>query len=741
MYQRTHHRPRSRQALVGHATLAVCLVAFAVPGSVVLSQEAALRGFLQDEVAAQREREEAFRAVPDPDRLREYMRVITEEPHHAGSPGSRQVALYMVEQLSSWGLEARIEEHEALMPMPVERVVELIAPTRFRLSLEEPRISQDKDSGDVGGLPSYNAYSADGDVTADLVYVNYGIPEDYERLEELGIDVAGKVVIAKYGRSWRGIKPKLAWEHGAVGCIIYSDPKEDGYYQGEVYPDGPFRPAFGVQRGSVMDMPVYPGDPLTPGWGSEPGVRKLNRVDATTILKIPVLPISYADAEPLLDALGGPVAPEDWRGALPITYRIGPGPARVHMKLSFDWQTRPLYNVVVRIDGTDFPDQWILHGNHHDAWVNGAADPTSGNVALMETARGLAELLQQGWRPKRTIILAAWDGEEWGLLGSTEWGEKHAVELRANAVAYINTDSTNRGWLSAGGSHSLQQFINEVARDVPGPRGGGSVREELLARRLETAEDDAARAAIESSEGFSIGALGSGSDYTVFLDHLTVASLNLGFSGDSSSSGVYHSKYDSFDWYTTFSDTDFAHIRALSQTVGTTILRLADATVLPFNFVDYATTIETYVEEIETLYQSLDEPPSLDLEPVRTALSRLGMAGSAYELALRRLDGVSSAALGARMEDVAKLNQLLFTSERALALRVGLPQRDWFKHLLYAPGLYTGYGVKTLPGIRESLEREEWSQATGFVTRVAEALETLADQVDDATALMHRVAG
>jgi len=740
MYHRTERRPVSRHSLACYVMLAGCLMV-AVSGSTVLSQEIALRGFLPDEVSAQHEREKTFRAVPDPERLREYMRVITEEPHHAGSPGSRQVAHYMVEQFLSWGLEARIEEHEALMPVPVERIVELVEPTRFRLSLEEPEIAQDKDSGDAGALPTYNAYSADGNVTAELVYVNYGIPEDYERLEELGIEVAGKIVIAKYGRSWRGIKPKLAWEHGAVGCIIYSDPKEDGYYQGEVYPDGPFRPAFGAQRGSVMDMPVYPGDPLTPGWGSEPGARKLNRADAPTILKIPVLPISYADAQPLLDALEGPVAPEDWRGALPITYRIGPGPARVHMKLSFDWQTRPLYNVIVRIDGTDFPDQWVLHGNHHDAWVNGAADPTSGTVALMETARGLAELLRQGWRPKRTIILAAWDGEEWGLLGSTEWGEKHAEELRANAVAYINTDSTNRGWLSAGGSHSLQQFVNEVARDVPGPRGGGSVREELLAHRLETAQDDEARAAVESSKGFPISALGSGSDYTVFLDHLTVASLNLGFGGDSSSSGVYHSKYDSFDWYTRFSDTDFAHVRALSQTVGTSILRLADATVLPFNFVDYANTIATYLEEIEMLYQSFDEPPSLDLEPIREALARLEIAGSAYELSLRRLDKTDSATVRDRIGDVARLNRLLFTSERALASRVGLPQRDWFKHLIYAPGLYTGYGVKTLPGIRESIEQEEWNQVVAFVTSVSEALERLADQVDDATVLMHRVAG
>ena len=379
--------------------------------------------------------------------------------------------------------------------------------------------------------------------------------------------------------------------------------------------------------------------------------------------------------------------------------------------------------------------------------MNGASDPTSGNVALMETARGFAELLQQGWRPRRTIILAAWDGEEWGLLGSTEWGEKHAAELRANAVAYINTDGTRSGWLSAGGSHSLQQFINEVARDVPGPRDGGSVRDELRARRLDQAEDDAAREAIEASDTFPISALGSGSDYTVFLDHLTVASLNLSFGGESDSGGVYHSKYDSFDWYTRFGDTDFTHTRAFSQTVGTAILRLADATVLPFNFVDYAETIESYVEEIEALRDSLteteteDAPPDLDLRPVRVALSELRGAGAAYERAMARLSEADGAAVTARRDDVAELNRLLFTSERALAYERGLPQREWFRHLVYAPGLYTGYGVKTLPGIREGIEQATWADATAYAERVAEALSALADRVDEATTLLYRVVG
>ena len=714
------------------------LLGLTLVGPQLASQESGIRGFLSEEVAAQRQREETFRAIPEPDNLRKYMRIISADPHHAGSPGSRRVAEYVVEQFASWGLEAYIEEHDALMPFPIERIVELVEPQRIALQLEEPAIPEDPDSADLGGLPNYNAYSADGDVTAELVYVNYGIPEDYERLAELEIDVEGKIVIARYGRSWRGIKPKLAWEHGAVGCIIYSDPRDDGYYQGNVYPEGPFRPAHGAQRGSVMDMPVYPGDPLTPGWGSEPGVRKLDRADAETILKIPVLPISHADALSLLEHLGGPVAPEDWRGALPITYQIGPGPATVRLKLSFDWQVRPLYNVIVRIDGSEFPDQWIVHGNHHDAWVNGATDPTSGNVALMETARGFSELLKQGWRPKRTIILASWDGEEWGLLGSTEWAEKHAAELGANGVVYINSDSNGKGWLSAAGSHSLQRFVNELARDVPGPRSDGSVFEELKARRLDQAEGEDEKIAIENEDQFPISALGSGSDYTVFLDHLTMASLNLSFGGDSRG-GVYHSKYDSFEWYTTFSDGEFTHGRALSQTMGTAILRLADATVLPFHFADYARTMMTYVDEIALYYDDLDDPETLDLEPVRVALSRLESAGEGYERRLARLADASADIVHARADRLDVLNRLLYTSERTLAFAGGLPKREWFKHLIYAPGLYTGYGVKTLPGIREGVEEGEWREARAYTTRVADAITALADQVDEAADVLVEV--
>jgi N-acetylated-alpha-linked acidic dipeptidase len=702
--------------------------------SAVTAEESHMKGFLGDEIATQREWELKFRAIPNPQNLREYMSVITEEPHIAGLPGSKRVADYILAKFQSFGLNAWIEETEALMPLPTERYLELLEPESYVAALEEPALSEDKDSADPGQLPTYNAYAAEGDVTAQLVYVNYGIPEDYEKLEEMGVDVEGKIVIARYGRSWRGIKAKLAQTHGAVGCLIYSDPRDDGYYQGLSYPEGPFRPEHGVQRGSIMDMPIHPGDPLSPGFGAKTGEPKLEISEAKTLVKIPVLPISWGDALPLLAQLRGQLAPEEFRGALPITYHVGPGPALVRMKLSLDWQTRPLYNVLARIDGEVFPDEWIVHGNHHDAWNNGATDPTSGNVALMETARAFAELNKQGWRPKRTLIFALWDGEEWGLLGSTEWAETHKEELRTKGVVYINSDSTGKGWLAMGGSHTLQELVNDVARDITDPKRGVSVWEAARARRIEQADDDEERQEIEQSDDLRIAALGSGSDYTVFLDHLTMASLNLGFGGDSNG-GVYHSNYDSFDWYVRFSDSDFVFGRALSQTIGTTMMRLANATVLPFNFIDLADTMARYVDEIEEAHDEMEGAPDIDMEPVETSLSKLRAAGEAYEEALEALSALDARAVEAQPE-LQRLNQLLYQSERQLGHDEGLPNREWFRHQVYAPGFYTGYGVKTIPGVREGIEEEAWEQARYYVNVVAEALEGLVTQVDEARSLI-----
>ncbi|MEN3338232.1 MAG: N-acetylated-alpha-linked acidic dipeptidase [Acidobacteriota bacterium] len=697
-----------------------------------------MRGFNASAAEAERKLERQFRASPNRDKLREYMRAITAQPHHAGSPGGRKVAEYILDKFRSWHLDASIEPAEALLPYPLERTLELVAPEHFVATLKEPAISADPDSADEGQLPTFNAYSADGDVTADLVYVNYGVPEDYEQLKKLNIDVAGKIVLARYGHSWRGIKPKVAAEHGAVGCLIYSDPHDDGFFQGDPYADGPWRPEQGVQRGSVIDLPVQPGDPLTPGWGAEPGGRKLARSEATSLMTIPVLPISYGDALPLLRNLKGLVAPEPWRGGLPVTYHVGPGPAKVHLKLAFDWQVRPLYNVIVSIPGSEFPDEWIIAGNHHDAWVNGASDPTSANVALMETARGLATLLESGWRPRRTLILASWDGEEFGLMGSTEWAEKHADELRKKAVAYINSDSTGKGWLSMSGSHSLQAFINEVARDVDDPRGSGtSVLDAKKTHLADQAKTPAEREALRSARDVAIDALGSGSDYTAFLDHLQIASLDLGFGGDDGG-GIYHSIYDSFHWYSTFSDGSFVQVAGLSQTIGTALLRLVNADILPFEFNGTAAALRQYVDEIEknATATGASGDRHLDLSSLKRAVARLSKSAGEYEKAAGRVPDGGHAV--PRTAQLTELNQVLYSTERALRYEAGLPRRPWFKHLAYAPGLYTGYAVKTLPGIREAVEQSQWDEANRFAAIVASAVTTFAADVDHATALVRK---
>lgn len=647
--------------------------------------------------------EETILSTPQPDRVREYVKLLSAEPHAIGSAASKRNAEWIRDRFHEWGLDASIEEFDVLFPTPKERIVELTAPTTYRARLKEPVIPEDPDSGDAGQLPTYNAYSGDGDVTAQLVYVNYGIPADYEQLTKLGIDVRGKIVIARYGQSWRGIKPKVAYEHGAVGCLIYSDPRDDGYYQGDVFPQGPYRPEQGVQRGSVMDMPIHPGDPLTPGWGATKGAKRLSREEAKTILKIPVLPISYGDALPLLKALKGPVVPEAWRGALPLTYHAGPGPATVHLKVEAEWKTHTLYNAIGKIKGTVYPDEWVIRGNHHDAWVNGASDPVSGMAAVLEEARSFGELLKKGWRPKRTMIFAAWDGEEPGLLGSTEWAEQHADELAEKAVAYINSDSNGKGQMGAGGSHSLERFINDIARSVN--KDGKSIYEGMRARRTQSASSN--------RPDIRIGALGSGSDYTVFIDHLGIASLNLGFGGEGGG-GVYHSIYDSFAWYTRFSDTNFENGRALAQVAGLAMLRLTDAEVLPFEFTNAADAINGYVEEIDKMQKE-----NVDLKPLKAAVEKLKASAEGYAKA------------GAATDKKA-LNRMLIQSERKLLSDAGLPRRPWFRHQIYAPGFYTGYGVKTIPGVREAIEQKNWAEANAQVLVAAKTIEAFAANIDAA---------
>ncbi len=559
-----------------------------------------LRGYSAESSRLQQDWETKFRAIPDPAALREYMQRLSARPHHVGSPYDKDNAEWIAAKAKEWGLDAYIETFDVLFPTPKERLLEMTAPTHYTAKIAEPPVSVDptskQQSEQLPGLQRlFDRWRRD----RPLVYVNYGIPADYEELDRLGISVKGAIVIARYGGSWRGIKPKVAAEHGAIGCLIYSDPRDDGYQQGDVFPAGPMRPPDGAQRGSVMDMPVYPGDPLTPGVGATKDAKRLALKDATTLTKIPVMPISYGDAQPLLAALQGPLAPAAWRGALPITYHVGPGATKVHLKLAFNWDIKPLYNVIVRIPGSQFPDEWIVRGNHHDAWVNGAEDPVSGTGPLMEEMRALGALLKQGWKPKRTIIYCAWDGEEPGLLGSTEWAETHADELKQKAVVYINSDGNGRGTLRVEGSHTLEKFINGVAREIQDPEANITVWKRLQAERLaNTAAPDHKEARTRAD--LRIGALGSGSDYTAFLDHLGVASVNLGFGGEDRG-GIYHSIYDDFYWYTHFSDTRFVYGRALAQLAGTAVIRMADAELLPFDFDDFTETVRHYIDEVEKL--------------------------------------------------------------------------------------------------------------------------------------------
>ena len=721
-----------------------------------------LYGFTAATSRAERDWENKFNAIPDPKIMRDAMQLLSARPHHVGSSYDKQNAEWILAQFKSWGLDAQIETFDVLFPTPKERVVELLAPVRFTAKLQEPPVAVDPTSNQQSEqLPVYNAYSIDGDVTGPLVYVNYGLPRDYEELDRLGVSVKGAIVIARYGNSWRGIKPKVAAEHGAVGCIIYSDPADDGYVQDDVFPEGPMRNENGAQRGSVLDMPVYPGDPLTPGVGAKGDVKRLAIKDAPTITKIPVLPISYGDAKPLLAAIKGPMAPAGFRGGLPISYHIGPGPAKVHLKLAFNWDIKPVYDVIARIPGTESPDQWIVRGNHHDAWVNGAEDPISGQIALLEEARGLAELLKQGWKPKRTIIFCAWDGEEPMLLGSTEWAEYHAEELQKHAALYINTDGNGRGFLQVQGSHSLEKFVNGVARDITDPEKNISVWKRQQAgqlvsgRRGGRAED---RKEARSRADLRIGALGSGSDYTAFIDHLGIASLNVGYGGEDDG-GIYHSIYDDFYWFTHFSDTDFVYGRALAQTVGAMVMRFADADVMPYDFRDFADTIHKYSGELKTLLkdrqeeihdrnQAIDEgafnaasdprhpafapkreevPPFLNFAPLDNAETALTHSAEHYAKAMKAFLAKGA---GASPQALQQLNTRLMQAEQRLTSPAGLPRRPWYRHLIYAPGFYTGYGVKTLPGVREGIEEKRYQEAEAEITRVAQALQDYAAVIE-----------
>jgi N-acetylated-alpha-linked acidic dipeptidase len=720
-----------------------------------------LAGFTAEHSAAQRAREARLDAALDAKQIGEWIKVLSARPHHVGSPYDKENAERIAALFKEWGYDTAIEEFQVLFPTPKLRKLELVAPTRYQASLVEGPIAQDSTSNQAAEqLPTYNAYSIDGDVTGELVYVNFGVPADYEELERRGIDVRGKIVIARYYGSWRGIKPKVAAEHGAIGCIIYSDPSGDGYYYGDEYPKGGWRPAQGVQRGSVADMPTYAGDPLTPGVGAVAGARRLELAEAKTLTKIPVLPISARDAQPLLAAIGGAMAPEAWRGALPLPYHLGPGPARVHLQVAFDWKVRPIYDVIAKLAGSERPDEWIMRGNHHDAWVNGASDPISGQAAMLAEARAVGLLAKDGWRPRRTIVYAAWDGEEPGLLGSTEYVEQHAAELAQKLVVYMNTDSNSRGFLGAGGSQALEPFVNQAAADVTDPQTHRSVEDRARAAVTVNATTDFDRDAAKSGRDLPLDPLGSGSDFTPFLQHLGAAALNFGFGGEEHY-GQYHSIYDSYDHYSRFVDPGFTYGVTLAQLGGRLMLRLADADRLPFDLERLADTVGRYAGEVEKLagtmrdetaeenrriregvYSQAWDPketwvvpaakepvPFLNFAPLDNAVAALGEAAHRHAKAVAdRGDAAGPTS--------AAYDQALMAIEHSLTSEKGLPRRPWYVHQVYAPGYYTGYGVKTLPAIREAIEQRNWQEAEEQIGVVAGVLRKAAAAVDRATAAL-----
>lgn len=712
------------------------------------AQTPGIIGFSPEAAQKQGALEKQYDAVLSAPEIGVAIKNLSAFPHHLGSAESKAVADSIFKRLSAYGWTVRMDTYHVLFPTPKTRILEMIAPKKYTALLKEPALKEDATSGQKGQLPTYNAWSADGDVSGALVFVNYGLPEDYETLKQLGVDVKGKIVIAKYGRSWRGIKPKVAQEHGAIGCIIYSDPADDGYAAGDVYPKGAYKNEYGVQRGSVMDLPIRIGDPLTPSYGSTADAKRIDRSEADNLLKIPTLPISYRDALPLLSALEGRVAPRDWVGGLPITYHIGDGETKIRLKLSFNWDIVPCYNVVATIPGTEYPDEWIIRGNHHDAWVNGAADPISGVASLLEEAKAMGALLKTGWKPKRTIVYCAWDGEEPAMLGSTEFVEDRLKELQQKAVVYINTDNNTRGFLNAGGSHALQTMMNEVARDVTDPQTNATVLKRRLARTAANASSLSGKKDAVAQNSITLSPLGSGSDYTAFLQHAGIPSLNLGYGGEGGG-GEYHSIYDTYDHYRRFKDPGFAYGVALAKTVGRAVLRLADAEILPFNYADLFAAVNDYTKQVINLTEEMRQNalvekqlhasgaytlaadptrqilapelkgavPHLDFSPLQNALTGLQQCADGLKEIFKDV--------ASHKEAYKKLNSILYRGEQQLLLPKGLPGRSWYKHAIYAPGLYTGYGVKTLPGIRESIEQRQWEQAQEEIRAVAEAINQL----------------
>ena len=680
------------------------------------------------DAAAELAAEKTFLAVPSAELAKEHLRILTAEPHMAGTPEDKKTADYVLQKYKAAGLDAYIQEYKVWMNTPSEIHVNLVAPAGVVMNgpSREHVDGDDPYQNDPRVVMAYNGFSPSGDVTADVVYANYGRPEDFKKLKEMGVDLKGKIAVVRYGQNFRGVKPFVASEYGCAGVLIYSDPSDDGYFKGDKYPKGPYRPDTGVQRGSIQYLFQYPGDPTTPGIASVldlPDSKRISPDKATDMPRIPTTPLSYHDAAPILANLGGPESPREWQGALPFTYHVGPGPAKVHMLLKQNYQWTTIYDVIGMVKGSEHPEQWVVTGNHRDAWVYGAVDPNSGTAAQLEAVHGVGELLKTGWKPKRTIVFASWDAEEEGLIGSTEFAEQHADELR-NAVVYFNMDVAVAGPnFGASAVPSLKQYIREASQAVPSPKGGSVYEQWKLATEKREKEKGATNALggisrqanATVSKDVSVGDLGSGSDFTPFLQHLGVPSTDIGSGGPY---GVYHSVFDNFAWFTKFGDPTFVYEQQMARVYGLQLIRMASQDVLPFNYEDYGKEIGAYVKAAESRSKEAFGAKSPSFDDAEKAASRLEDAGAKMLQAQTAMKGDSN-----------RENEALINAERGFLID-GLPARTWYKHAIYAPGKYTGYAAVVIPGVNEAIDAgnsaltaEQLKVLTDALNRAAETLE------------------
>ena len=673
----------------------------------------ALLGFTPASRDSQLKGERVFLDTVTPANARRWLAALTEEPHVAGTAAEKKVADYVLARFKEFGLDAELVRYDVFLNHPKHVSLKLMSPVEEELKLIEEPYDVDKDSSPEGMFPAFHGYGASGKADAQVVYVNYGSPGDFQRLAGLGISVAGKIALVRYGGAFRGLKVKEAQDRGAVGVLIYSDPEDDGYAAGDVYPDGPMRPESAIQRGSVLFLSHVPGDPSTPGWPSTQGAKRLTRAEMQNVPKIPSLPISYAEATKILRRLGGPRVPDEWQGGLPFSYHVGPGAARVAMDVQMDEGLKPIYNVVARVRGSVEPEKQVILGNHRDAWTHGAVDPNSGTAAQIEVARALGAAIKSGWSPKRTIVLASWDAEEYGLVGSTEWAEEHAADLQKNAIAYLNLDVAVTGPdLNMGGTPSLLALAQQVAREVPDPKRGGSVggNWESRQRGTWTTATPVDLNAKEDATFFArLAPLGSGSDYTVFLDHLGIPSFDFGFSGGY---GVYHSVYDNFRWMEKYGDPEFLYHAAAARLWGLMAMRLANADVLPLRFSTYTRDLQVDLDNLRRdairrartqvdASSGAKAPITPQFNEVLTAMQQLAAAGAAADAAAETAVKSGDAAT------LRRVNDQLMQVERTLLDPKGLPNRPWFRHVLIAPGLTTGYAPWPFPGLQQAVEERD----------------------------------